>query len=109
MAGEHVWKLGSWTSRPAVSRASMPGTAEPEAVQRGGHVRVLAIGAHPDDVELGCGATLAAHRARQDEVALLVLTTGEQGPQAAASRVEEQQQAADKLGATLYWGSFDDG
>jgi LmbE family N-acetylglucosaminyl deacetylase len=40
---------------------------------------------------------------------MLVLTTGEQGPQASASRVEEQQRAADRLGATLYWGSFDDG
>jgi LmbE family N-acetylglucosaminyl deacetylase len=72
-------------------------------------VRVLAIGAHPDDIELGCGAALAAHQARRDEIALLVLTTGEQGPQAAASRVDEQRHAADKLGARLYWGSFDDG
>jgi LmbE family N-acetylglucosaminyl deacetylase len=72
-------------------------------------VRVLAIGAHPDDIELGCGATLAAHSARFDEIFLLVLTTGEQGPQAAASRVEEQEAAADKLGATLFWGTFDDG
>ena len=72
-------------------------------------MRVLAIGAHPDDIEIGCGATLAAHRDRGDEISLLVLTTGEQGPQASASRVEEQQAAADKLGAVLYWGSFDDG
>lgn len=72
-------------------------------------MRVLAIGAHPDDIELGCGATLAAHRARGDEVALLVMTTGEQGPQASASRVDEQLQAADRLGAQLFWGPFDDG
>ncbi len=71
-------------------------------------MRVLAIGAHPDDIELGCGATLAAHRARGDEVALLVMTTGEQGPQAAASRVDEQVAASRRLGAELCWGSFDD-
>jgi LmbE family N-acetylglucosaminyl deacetylase len=72
-------------------------------------VKVLAVGAHPDDIELGCGATLMAHRARGDEVALLVLTSGERGPQAHSSRVAEQQEAAQILGATLYWGDFEDG
>jgi LmbE family N-acetylglucosaminyl deacetylase len=70
---------------------------------------VLAIGAHPDDIELGCGASLLAHRARDDRVALLVMTTGEHGPQAATSRVREQQDAAALLGAELFWGDFRDG
>jgi len=87
----------------------MHSEADPGAVFEEDFVRVLAIGAHPDDIELGCGGSLAAHRASGDEIALLVLTTGEQGPQAAASRVDEQHQAAEKLGATLIWGSFDDG
>jgi LmbE family N-acetylglucosaminyl deacetylase len=72
-------------------------------------MNVLAIGAHPDDVELGCGATLAAHRARGDSIALLVMTPGEHGPQAAISRVSEQEEAAKILGARLYWGPFQDG
>lgn len=72
-------------------------------------VNVLAVGAHPDDVELGCGATLAAHRAHGDELALLVMTSGEQGPQAARSRMHEQEEAAQILGATLLWGGFEDG
>ena len=72
-------------------------------------MRVLAIGAHPDDIELGCGASLAAHRAAGHDVALLVMTTGEQGPQAARSRVEEQDEAAQLLGARMYWGGFEDG
>ena len=81
-----------------------------EPVDDGGFdVRILAIGAHPDDIELGCGATLAAHRARGDEVGLLVMTTGEQGPQASRSRVHEQEEAAALLGAELFWGGFDDG
>jgi LmbE family N-acetylglucosaminyl deacetylase len=70
---------------------------------------VLAVGAHPDDIELGCGAALIAHRLRGDRVALLVMTTGEQGPQHALSRVREQQDAADLLGAELFWGDFSDG
>ena len=72
-------------------------------------MKVLAVGAHPDDVELGCGAALVAHRARGDEVALLVLTNGESGPQAESSRIDEQREAARILGATLHWGGFSDG
>jgi LmbE family N-acetylglucosaminyl deacetylase len=34
---------------------------------------VLAVGAHPDDIELGCGATLSAHRLRGDRVALVAM------------------------------------
>ena len=71
--------------------------------------RVLAIGAHPDDIELGCGATLLAHRARGDKVSMLVMTAGERGPQDARSRVREQEEAAAMLGADLFWGEFLDG
>jgi LmbE family N-acetylglucosaminyl deacetylase len=38
-----------------------------------------------------------------------VMTTGEQGPQAARSRVREQEDAARILGAELHWGGFPDG
>lgn len=37
---------------------------------------VLAIGAHPDDVEVGVGGILAAHRAAGDEVTILTLSKG---------------------------------
>lgn len=69
--------------------------------------RVLAIGAHPDDIELGCGGTLLAHNKRGDQVAMLVMSKGERGPDA-LSRVAEQEEASRLLGATLYWGDFDD-
>lgn len=39
-------------------------------------MRVLAVGAHPDDCELGAGATLAKHAAGGDEVSILVLSAG---------------------------------
>ena len=72
-------------------------------------MNVLAIGAHPDDIELGCGAALLAHRRRGDRVDLLVMTTGGRGPQDARSRVAEQEDAAALLGAGLRWGAFEDG
>jgi LmbE family N-acetylglucosaminyl deacetylase len=40
-------------------------------------VKILAVGAHPDDVELGCGGTLALFKKREHEVYVLVLTRGE--------------------------------
>lgn len=72
-------------------------------------MRVLAVGAHPDDIELGCGGALLAHRARGDEITLLVMTTGEEGPQDARSRIREQEDAAGLLGSALLWGGFRDG
>lgn len=74
-----------------------------------GHVKVLAIGAHPDDVELGCGATILRHVARGDEVTILVMTNGGLGTLDGMSRRTEQESAARQLGATLRWGGFDDG
>ncbi len=40
-------------------------------------MRVLAIGIHPDDVEIGCGGTVALLARRGDEVTILDLTRGE--------------------------------
>lgn len=42
------------------------------------HKIVLAIGAHPDDIEIGCGATLAKHKMNGDIVHGLILTGGGQ-------------------------------
>src|SRR3954466_3301372 len=73
--------------------------------------RVLAIGAHPDDIELGCGATLLAHHAAGDAVTMLVMTGGENGPTGSGrdgSRGREQKRAAEILGAGLRWGGLRD-
>jgi LmbE family N-acetylglucosaminyl deacetylase len=68
--------------------------------------RALAIGAHSDDVEFGCGATLAKWSAAGSSVDLLVLTDGSKGtwdPGAdlaalVTERQAEQRAAADALG-----------
>lgn len=69
---------------------------------------VLAVGAHPDDIELGCGGALAAHRAAGDTVTMLVLTDGQNGPGSSAERRREQERAAEVLDATLIWGRLVD-
>jgi LmbE family N-acetylglucosaminyl deacetylase len=67
---------------------------------------VLAIGAHSDDVEFGCGGTLAKWAAAGTAVHLLVLTDGSKGtwdpnadlPALVATRRREQEGAAAELG-----------
>ena len=71
-------------------------------------MNVLAVGAHPDDIELGCGGALLQHVARGDHVTMFVMTAGQRGI-TTSSRVFEQQDAARVLGASLRWGSFEDG
>jgi LmbE family N-acetylglucosaminyl deacetylase len=72
-------------------------------------MKVLAVGAHPDDIELGCAGALMRHVRAGDEVTMLVMTTGDRGPQGARSRVSEQKEASRIIGARLVWGHFDDG
>jgi LmbE family N-acetylglucosaminyl deacetylase len=69
--------------------------------------RALAIGAHPDDIEFGCGGTLAKWSRAGCVVHLLVLTDGSKGSWDAgadlrdlvATRQSEQRDAAKALGA----------
>jgi LmbE family N-acetylglucosaminyl deacetylase/CheY-like chemotaxis protein len=62
---------------------------------------ILAVGAHPDDVELGVGGILASHRAAGDEVAILTLSRGGRGG-SREDRQHESRAAADLLGARLF-------
>lgn len=63
---------------------------------------ILAIGAHPDDVELGCGATLAKEVANGKKVGIIDLTRGELGTRGTAeTRDEEAKEAAKILGVAM--------
>lgn len=70
--------------------------------------RALAVGAHPDDIEFGAGATLAHWAARGCEVSFAICTDGSKGtwdPTAdlaalVATRQDEGRAAAKALGAT---------
>ena len=56
-------------------------------------VDVLAIGAHPDDVELGCGGTIAKLISEGKTVAIVDLTRGEMGTR--GTDLTRKQEAAD--------------
>lgn len=71
-----------------------------EADQHG--LDVIAVGAHPDDVEIGCGGTLASLVQRGMRVGIVDLTDGEPTPASPGPhvRLAEAQAAADVLGVT---------
>ncbi|MBK8600012.1 MAG: bacillithiol biosynthesis deacetylase BshB1 [Flavobacterium sp.] len=63
---------------------------------------ILAFGAHPDDVELGCGGTIAKEVALGKKVGIVDLTRGELGTRGtAATRDQESAKAAEILGVTV--------
>jgi LmbE family N-acetylglucosaminyl deacetylase len=69
-------------------------------------VNILAIGAHPDDIEFGCGGTLIKYARKGHDAHLLVLTDGGRGGDAGERR-REQEAAAKLLGAhQLFWGGY---
>ncbi len=71
-------------------------------------MNILALSAHPDDLEIGCGGTLLKYAKAGHRVYLMVLTDGSRGGDAPARRTE--QLASGKiLGAQeVFWGGYHD-
>lgn len=69
--------------------------------------RIMAIGAHPDDVEIGIGGVLLDHVERGDEVIIVTLSQGAVGGES-AQRLRESETAATLIGARLIMGNFAD-
>lgn len=68
---------------------------------------VLAIGAHPDDVEIGCAGTLLAHKAAGDTVSILTMSHGTSGG-TEDLRTHEAAEAARIIGARLFLRDLED-
>jgi len=69
---------------------------------------ILAVGAHPDDIELGCSGTLAMHKMNGDEVYILVLTKGEASGDPGV-REEECRKSAEMMCVDgLFFGGLGD-
>ena len=92
-------------TKPIDAQALMRKVADLIAAARArkaeGRETVLAIGAHPDDVEIGCGGILLRHAATGDNVNILTLTGGEAGG-VVAERVVESRRAAELMSARLF-------
>ncbi|WP_168120483.1 PIG-L deacetylase family protein [Paenibacillus sp. HB172176] len=77
-------------------------------------MRILAIGAHPDDIELQCGGTLALYARQGHAVYMAVSTNGDKGnhdvepARLAELRKAEFEASCAELGATPIWMGFED-
>ncbi len=78
-------------------------------------MRILAVGAHPDDIELQCAGTLAKYAARGDTVFMAISTNGELGSSKVSKediahiREQEARASAAVIGAELIWMGYPDG
>ena len=71
-------------------------------------MNVLALGAHPDDVEYGCGGMLAKYADKGHDVYLFVTSDGSRGGDPEV-RQREQADAARALGVKeVFWGGYQD-
>ena len=71
-------------------------------------MNILAIGAHPDDIEYGCAGTLIKYADRGHHIFLLVLTSGQEGG-SSEIRKQEQEAAAEIMKVQkVFWGDYHD-
>ena len=71
-------------------------------------MNILAIGPHPDDIEIGCAGTLIKYAGRGHNVFFLLITKGEMGGEAGV-RYDEQVRSAEVIGVKdIFWGGFED-
>ncbi len=77
-------------------------------------MRVLAIGCHPDDVEIACAGTLAKCVKRGDTVIVCHTSSGDLGhvvippEELKVMRANEAKKAGSLAGIEVIWGGFDD-
>jgi len=77
-------------------------------------MKVLAIGAHPDDIEFQCAGTLVKYKRQGHEIAMAVATNGEVGSSShskgeiAVIRKREAERSAEIIGAEFYWLGYPD-
>lgn len=73
-------------------------------------MRVLAIGAHYDDIEIGCGGALLKHRNNKDEIYMLVITSSDyqdnEHTRLKDDAINEGKKNANIIGANLISGEF---
>lgn len=54
---------------------------------------ILAVGAHPDDIELGCGGTIIIHMQKGDDIYYVIATNGEKGGGTEERMIEAERAA----------------
>jgi LmbE family N-acetylglucosaminyl deacetylase len=71
-------------------------------------VNILAIGAHPDDIEYGCGGTVTLYAQKGHDVYLFVATDGALGGDAGVRRREQEDSKLVMGARRIFWGDYRD-
>jgi LmbE family N-acetylglucosaminyl deacetylase len=71
-------------------------------------MNILAIGAHPDDIEFGCGGALIKFVEKGHTVFLMVLTSGSVGGNPENRKKEQEDSAKFIKAKQVFWGNFED-
>ena len=71
-------------------------------------MRILAIGAHPDDIEAGCGGTLIKYAQKGHRIFLMVMTAGDKGGSGDVRKREQEQSAKQLRAERIFWGGYED-
>ena len=71
-------------------------------------MNILAIAAHPDDVEYGCGGTLAKYSHSGHKVFLLIMSEGEMGGPGNIRKTEQHEAAKILKIEEIFWGGYQD-
>jgi LmbE family N-acetylglucosaminyl deacetylase len=71
-------------------------------------MNILAIGAHPDDIEFGCGGALIKFSKKKANIFLLILTRGEVGGRPHIREAEQRRATKFIKAKRVFWGGFSD-
>ncbi|MBU1184033.1 MAG: PIG-L family deacetylase [Proteobacteria bacterium] len=71
-------------------------------------MKILAIGAHPDDIEAGCSGTLAKYAQNGHDIYLLIMTEGHMGGEGAIRKKEQTKSAKILKPRELIGGAYKD-
>jgi LmbE family N-acetylglucosaminyl deacetylase len=71
-------------------------------------MKILAIGAHPDDIEAGCAGTLAKYAQNGHDIYLLVMSEGHRGGTRTVRKKEQMKSAKILKPRALLWGGCED-
>jgi LmbE family N-acetylglucosaminyl deacetylase len=71
-------------------------------------MNVLALGAHPDDIEYGCGGMLTKYAERGHDVFLWIASDGSLGGEGAVRRQEQTDSALIMGAREVFWGDYRD-
>ena len=71
-------------------------------------MKILAVGPHPDDIEIGCAGNLLKYTDSGCDLYLMVMTTGEKGGDTETRKAEQTRSAEILKSKDLIWGGYED-